>query len=299
MGEELEIEQASPRPALWRWILGTVIILAGWLVIGAILTAITVAIFGLDIEAIAGSDDESRAIIASYQPWQAASAILISFLPLLTLPLLMHRFLLGFSYRSLITRSPRPFTREVLLGGGVMGGLLLVTGIPDLLFNYEDYRWSFDSARFFPYLVIALTLIPIQTTAEELFYRGWIQQRLEDGRRSIWTVSIASGALFALPHLANPEVNGELLLAILSYGASGFMFAWVTMRDKSIGIAVGAHGANNILAGLFITSADSALPSASIWTTPTVLWAPAAILSLLMIPAFIWLTGKWNAKVAE
>ena len=134
----------------------------------------------------------------------------------------------------------------------------------------------------------------MQTTAEEVFYRGWVQQRLENGRRSIWFVSIANGFLFALPHLANPEVNGELFLAILGYGASGFMFAWVTMRDQSIGIAVGAHAANNILAGLFVTSEDSALPAASLWTTPAVSWLPSTIISLLMIPLFIWLTGKYN-----
>ena len=180
-----------------------------------------------------------------------------------------------------------------------MAALLIVAGLPDLLLNGDDYQWSFDSSRFIPYLLVAATLIPMQTTAEEVYNRGWNQQRLENGRRSIGCVSFASAALFALPHLGNPEVNGELFLAILGYGASGFMFAWVTMRDKSIGVAVGAHGANNILAGLLISSADSALPAASIWTTPSVSWGPAALFSILMIPAFIWLTGKWNAKVAE
>lgn len=296
---EYNEEQAEIRPALWRFILGTVIIFGGWLVIGTVLTAVVVGLFGLDLRAIAGTDDASRAIVSSYEPWQAASSILISFLPLLMLPIALHRLLLKKELKSLFTRSSRSFATEVFRGAAVMAALLLAAGLPDLALNGEDYKWTFDPARFIPYLLIAATLIPMQTTAEEVFYRGWIQQRLENGRRSIWFVSLASAALFALPHLGNPEVNGELFLAILGYGASGFMFAWVTMRDKSIGLAVGAHAANNVMAGLLVSSADSALPAASIWTTPTVSWGPAAIFSILMIPAFIWLTGKWNAKVAE
>ena len=296
--EQPEQEPVETRPALWRWILGTVVILGGWLVIGTVLTAVVVGLFGLDLQAIAGVDDKSRAIVSSYEPWQAASSILISFLPLLMLPIALHQLLLKQDLKSLFTRSSRSFSNEVFQGAAVMAALLIVAGLPDLLINSDDYKWTFDASRFLPYLFVAATLIPMQTTAEEVFYRGWIQQRLENGRRSIWFVSLASAALFALPHLGNPEVNGELFLAVLGYGASGFMFAWVTMRDKSIGVAVGAHAANNILAGLLVSTADSALPAASIWTTPSVSWGPAAIFSILMIPAFIWLTGKWNAKVA-
>jgi len=76
------------------------------------------------------------------------------------------------------------------------------------------------------------------------------------------------------------------------------MFTWVTMRDQSMGLAVGAHAANNILAGLLVSSVDSALPAASLWVTPEIQWGPAAFFSILFIPLFIWLTGKWRGKVA-
>ena len=279
------------RPSLIRWSIGTFLILISWLIIGALLTGFAANLFNIDIAALAG---ENPSLLASYQPWQAATTILVSFLPLLLMPLIFHRFLLKNSYRRLFTRSNQSFVREVRIGAMVMASILLITAIPDLALNSSSYEWTFNLNSFLPYLLVAAILIPMQTTAEEVFYRGWVQQRLENGRRSIWFVSIANGFLFALPHLANPEVNGELFLAILGYGASGFMFAWVTMRDQSIGIAVGAHAANNILAGLFVTSEDSALPAASLWTTPAVSWLPSTIISLLMIPLFIWLTGKYN-----
>ena len=279
------------RPSLFRWSIGTILILISWLIIGALLTGIAANLFNIDIAALAG---ENPSLLAAYQPWQAATTILVSFLPLLLMPLILQRLLLKGGYRQLFTRSDQSFGREVRVGAMVMASILLITAIPDLALNSSSYEWTFNLNSFLPYLLVAAILIPMQTTAEEVFYRGWVQQRLENGRRSIWFVSIANGFLFALPHLANPEVNGELFLAILGYGASGFMFAWVTMRDQSIGIAVGAHAANNILAGLFVTSEDSALPAASLWTTPAVSWLPSTIISLLMIPLFIWLTGKYN-----
>ncbi|MFM9099657.1 MAG: lysostaphin resistance A-like protein, partial [Actinomycetota bacterium] len=162
-----------------------------------------------------------------------------------------------------------------------------------------DYEWSFDLSKFLPYLLVALLLIPMQTTAEEVFYRGWIQQRLEKSGRSIWLVSTIGGLLFALPHLANPEVSGSLILPVIGYGSTGFMLTWVTMRDKSMGLAVGAHAANNIVAGLLVSSVDSALPSASLYLTPEVSWGPAAAVSVLLIPLFIWLSGyfvRWKVE---
>jgi membrane protease YdiL (CAAX protease family) len=279
------------RPSLIRWSIGTFLILISWLIVGALLTGFAANLFNIDIAALAG---ENPSLLASYQPWQAASTILVSFIPLLLMPLILQRFLLKGGYRQLFTRSNQSFGREVRIGAMVMASILLITAVPDLTLNSSSYEWTFNLHSFLPYLLVAAILIPMQTTAEEVFYRGWVQQRLENGRRSIWFVSIANGFLFALPHLANPEVNGELFLAILGYGASGFMFAWVTMRDQSIGIAVGAHAANNILAGLFVTSEDSALPAASLWTTPAVSWLPSTIISLMMIPLFIWLTGKYN-----
>lgn len=297
-------ESSSPeilpaRPKLWRWILGTVIILFSWLIIGGLLTILVAEIFNLDLAVLTAVDDEGRALLRSYAPWQAASAVLISFIPLLLAPILLHRFLLRGKVKELFTRSGRSFAREVRIGALVMLSLILASSIPDFIFNNSDYKWSFDLEKFLPYLVIVLLLIPMQTTAEEVFYRGWIQQRLEKGARSIWFVSTIGGLLFALPHLANPEVSGNIALPIIGYGSTGFMLTWVTMRDKSMGLAVGAHAANNLSAGLLVSSIDSALPSASLYVTPEVSWGPAAVVSVLFIPLFIWLTGKWSAKVTS
>ena len=74
------------------------------------------------------------------------------------------------------------------------------------------------------------------------------------------------------------------------------MLAWVTYRDKSLELAIGAHFANNLLAALLVSSQDSALPSVSLFSVPEVAWGPAALVSVIMVPIFIWLTNRWGAK---
>ena len=292
------VESYNNRPKAWRWVVGTGAILFFWVLIGGVLTAMTASLFNLDLSALAGTDEKSRAILAGYPTWQSAIAILISFAPLLLATLLSYRYILGLPLRHLVTSAARLNNRRILRGALVMSLLLLVTSIPDLFLNPKDYSYTFKLSAFLPYLVVAILLIPMQTSAEESFYRGWIQQWLDNGRRPIWVIATFNGLLFSLPHLANPEVNGELVLAVIGYGATGFMFSWVTFRDRSMEVALGAHAANNILAGVLITSADSALPSSSIWTSPAVSWGPAAVISVAMVPIFIWLTRNPADKVA-
>lgn len=61
-------ELIPARPRLWRWILGTFIILISWLAIGAILTAASAALFGLDLLALSGTDKVSLAVVRGYEP---------------------------------------------------------------------------------------------------------------------------------------------------------------------------------------------------------------------------------------
>lgn len=287
------------RPRLLRWILGTAVIFAAWIVLGSILTAFFARLWNLDLGALSGSDDASIAIVRGYEPWKAATAILVSFLPLLAAVPFAQRVILKQPLGKLFTHDPATFAPEIGIGLLAMSAILIITSLPDLIINHSDYTFNFNVGKFAPYLVVALLLIPCQTTAEELLFRGWIQQRLDNGRRSRWTVSFLGGVIFALPHLANPEVNGEVVLAALGYGATGFMFAWVCLRDRSLGVAIGAHAANNILSALVISSEDSALPGVSIWTSPAIEWRSATLISIAMIPIFIWITGKWRDKVAK
>jgi membrane protease YdiL (CAAX protease family) len=285
------------RPRLWRWILGTLFIVTTWQVLGLALTFLLASYFDLDVELLFSTADEDLATIRALPAWSSATTVLISFLPLLIATLLAYRIFLKKNLKSLFTSHDKYSYKRTWIGFASLALISSAFGSIDLILNWDSYTFSFKASAFLPYLLIAFTLLPIQTTAEELFFRGWIQRWLDNGKKKQWSISILSGAIFSLPHLANPEVAGkELFFPIISYGATGFMLAWVTYRDKSLELAIGAHFANNLLAALLVSSQDSALPSVSLFSVPEVAWGPAALFSVIMVPIFIWLTNRWGAK---
>jgi len=291
------MNSATTRPRLWRWILGTLFIVTTWQVLGLALTFLFASYFDLDVELLFSTADEDLAAIRALPAWSSAATILISFLPLFIATLLAYRIFLKKNIKSLFTSRDAYSYKRTWIGFASLALISSAFGSFDLILNWDSYTFSFKASAFLPYLLIAFTLLPIQTTAEELFFRGWIQRWLDNGKKKQWSISILSGAIFSLPHLANPEVAGnELIFPIISYGATGFMLAWVTYRDKSLELAIGAHFANNLLAALLVSSQDSALPSVSLLTVPEVAWGPAALFSVIMVPIFIWLTNRWGAK---
>lgn len=290
--------QKPARPAIWRWAIGAGLIFSGWQFAGLLLTVGTANLFGYEVELLFSSEAGDMAQVKAQPAWSTAATFLVSFVPLFVFTILAYRLILNLPIKRLFTSQDRYSWKLTGVGFSCMAAMLVVSAGGDIALNPDSYSWNWNLAAFLPYLIIAFTLLPIQTTAEELFFRGWLQQWFDNGKRSQGVVSLLGGLVFAAPHMANPEVAGnELLLPLLSYGATGFMFSWVTFRDKSLEIAIGAHFANNLLAALFVSTDDSALPSVSLFTSPSVSWGPAALISLIMVPIFIWLTGKWRAKV--
>jgi len=84
------------------------------------------------------------------------------------------------------------------------------------------YVWTLNLTRFLPFLFLALFFIPIQTSAEELFFRGYLLQEIGLRSRNIWVLSCISGLLFGLPHLLNPEATVNFPLLGFYYFAFGF-----------------------------------------------------------------------------
>ena len=296
----LKTGRKPDHPKLWRWIVGTLFILVAWQGLGLVLTVGAARYFDYDLQLLFSTDDVEIAKVRELPPWSTAATVLISFIPLFIATLLAYRLFLKRNVKGLFTSFEKYSWKRTWIGFTTLALISMTFGFGDIILNRDSYTWAWDASEFFPYLIIGLTLLPIQTTAEELFFRGWLQQWLDNGKKKQWTISLLSGFFFALPHMANPEVAGnDLLLPIISYGATGFMLAWVTYRDKTLEIAIGAHFANNLLSALLVSTEDSALPSVSLFTTPEVPWGAAAIFSVLIIPIFIWLTGKWKGKVAS
>ncbi|MFM8403776.1 MAG: lysostaphin resistance A-like protein, partial [Candidatus Limnocylindrus sp.] len=219
-------------------------------------------------------------------------AVMVSFLPFIAANLIAYRYILKLKLTRLFTQIGRFSGRRLMFGFAVWLALGLVGTLVFEIANPGVVEWSFNPAGALPYVAVALLLIPIQTTAEELLFRGWFLQWSDNGRRRQTTLAVFNGVIFALPHLANPEFAGEDLIRIVGYVAVGAAWAWVTLRDRTLELAIGAHAANNLSAALLVGYVGSAIPSVSLWTMDRIPVAQEILLGVLGAVAFVWITGR-------
>jgi len=277
----------TPQPVKpWRWILGTVIILFSWLVGGTLLGIILLPYTGVDAQILFEGGD----VLAAMPAWGFLFFALITFVPLFLGTLVAYRFVLGVKLRYLFSTITTFRWWRVALGFWVW---LLLVGSPvvlGIMGNPEAYRFDPQWETFLPFLLVGLLLLPMQTTAEELFFRGWIIQWAAGGWSNIWWLSSLSGVLFAVPHLLNPEAIGDVLGAFFGYFSVGFALAWVTVRDRSLEIAIGAHMSNNLFAALVVGYEGGALPAEALFVTEPIEWGASNLLGFIVVPLFILLT---------
>jgi membrane protease YdiL (CAAX protease family) len=131
------------------------------------------------------------------------------------------------------------------------------------------YVLTFQPLTLLVFALFAFILIPIQTSAEELFFRGYVLQWMGLRIRNIWVLSFLNGILFFLPHTANPEMASGSILIGLGYFAMGFFLSLITLQDNGLELALGMHAANNLFAALFANYTVTALPSPSLFTIQT------------------------------
>ncbi|WP_223208194.1 CPBP family intramembrane glutamic endopeptidase [Actinopolyspora erythraea] len=94
------------------------------------------------------------------------------------------------------------------------------------------------------YLAVALTallVVPAQSAAEELVFRGLLLQTLTAWLRTPWPGIVLSSVLFLFAHgYTDPLVWGELFLMAAS-------MCWLSVRTGGLEAAVAMHTANNSL----------------------------------------------------
>ena len=118
----------------------------------------------------------------------------------------------------------------------------------------DHFIVQFDFSTFWPFLIVALLMIPFQTSFEELMFRGHLTQSIGYFSKRRLLALIIPSVLFGLMHIANPEVE-KLGYGILAYYiGSGFFFAIMTLADEGIELALGTHAANNLIGALLISA---------------------------------------------
>ncbi|MCU9848295.1 CPBP family intramembrane metalloprotease [Defluviimonas sp. WL0024] len=286
------VAPARRRPALWRLLPASALIVAAYLLpILGLSTWLSVQ-YGQPV-----ADAMIRRMLAGETPG-GMLLLLWSFLGLALGPMAAVRIFHRRSAGTLIGPSPRSALRDfarVLLPILALEILLLPLALLGL-----EVRPGLGFLAFLGYLPLALPGILIQTGAEELVFRGYLQQQLAARFRSplIW-IGIPS-VLFAWGHYLPEDFGPNAWLVALWAAVFGLLAADLTARTGTLGAALGFHAANNISALLIVGLAGN-LDGLALWT---VIFDPAdpdaarpALLLDFASMVIAWLVARISLRV--
>ena len=136
------------------------------------------------------------------------------------------------------------------LWGTVTTAFLMI----DYFASPENYQWNFNLNKFLVLLVVAVLLIPLQTSFEEYLFRGYLMQGLGVATKTRWFPLIFTSVVFGVLHIANPEVSKLGYELLIYYIGTGFFLGILTLMDEGLELALGFHAANNLFTAVLVTA---------------------------------------------
>ncbi len=283
------VAPARRRAEIWRLLLGLVLIVA--IVLGL------TALFHMAVLTY-GGDALHRDITRLEGTGQTAAGVLTLLYSFLIMTLAVVVVTAQLHRRSPLTLlGPIPLMMRQF---GAVVAVLIALGIAIAVLP----PWGFDDPvsaglpplRWLLLLPLALLAVLIQTSAEEILFRGYLQQQLAARFRSpvIWMV--APALLFGVLHYRpDAGANGGLIML----WAAGFALAAadLTARAGTLGPAIGLHFMSNASA-LLILSAEGTLSGLALFRLQIDMADPVALRPYLLIDATMILIGWLAARLA-
>lgn len=158
------------------------------------------------------------------------------------------------SFVKLTTSRKKIDWKRILFSFTIWGFLATTLILISYILNPEQYKLNFDLIPFLSLSLIVILLIPIQTSAEEYFFRGYLMQGLNSFFDAKWIPLFITSSLFGLLHFSNPEVAKVGNEIFIYYIGTGLFLGIITLMDDGVELALGFHAANNIVSALLVTS---------------------------------------------
>ncbi len=205
--------------------------------------------------------------------------LVVGFFVVLGWTLLVHQQ----SVTSLTTSRKKIDWKRIFFAFGLWSLITIaLTGV-DIYFSPDDYELNFDLMKFVPLAIIAILLIPLQTSFEEYLFRGHMMQGIGLMAKNRWLPLVVTSTLFGLMHIANPEVEKLGHGILIYYIGTGFFLGILTLMDEGLELALGFHAANNLITALLVTADWTAFQTHSIYkdvSKPELGWD-------VLIPVFV------------
>lgn len=247
----------------WRYIIGILVIFMAVL-IGQI--PFTIAVF---IKAMANGDSilgmNETDLMTLLEPNLNLFLMLLSFAAGLVGIFLVAKYVHKQSIVSLTTARDKidwkRFWFAFILWGIVSTSFVFL----DYYMTPENYVLNFKLMPFIILCVIAIALIPLQTSFEEYLFRGYLMQGMGVITKNKWIPLITTSVVFGLLHISNPEVKQLGYIVMVYYIGTGLFLGITALMDEGIELALGFHAANNLFTALLVTADWTALQTHSVF----------------------------------
>lgn len=209
------------------------------------------------------------------------------------------RFLHNQKYKDLLTTREKFDWSRVFVGISIVGVFILVMTIIDYRINPDEYIFNFQLKPFLILAVIGILMVPLQTTFEELFFRGYLMQGLGVIFKNRAVPFLVTSIGFGLMHLGNPEVDKMGTIIMVSYIGTGFLLGIMALMDEGLELPIGYHIGNNLITALLVTADWTAFQTESVLISTA---EPNATLEavmpvLVIYPIYLFVLAKiykWN-----
>lgn len=190
--------------------------------------------------------------------------ILIPFVVGFVALFLWVKFLHKLDFKSLTTSRIKIDWKRVFFSFLLWGGITVFMIVLDYQLSPDNYQWNFEFNKFIVLVIIAVLLVPIQTSFEEYLFRGYLMQGIGIAAKNKWVPLLVTSFIFGMMHIANPEVAKIGYIIMVYYIGTGLFLGILTLMDEGMELALGFHAANNLITALLVTANWTAFQTDSI-----------------------------------
>ena len=211
------------------------------------------------------------------------------------------------SFKTIVTKRKKVDYNRIFFSFLLWGLVVTTFVIIGYYLSPENYELNFKLKEFLILSVIAVFLIPVQTTVEELVFRGYLMQGFGGLFNSRLMGLLFTSILFGGLHLLNPEVEALGYLIMVQYLAYGFILGIMTLMDEGLELAIGFHAANNLFIVLLLTSSWTVFETESVLrdTSEPALTIINFIIPLIIYPILLYVFARkyswkdWYGKLVS
>ena len=290
----------------WRYVVGVIIALAG-IFIFSVPHVLAIAIKQFKGEVDVTRLEDMNYIMTLFESNINLVLILLPFVGGLICLLLAVKFLHKQTITQLTTSREKIDWKRIwfvfIFWGAISSGLVVL----DYYVTPDHYLVNFKLVPFIILSIIAILLVPLQTSFEEYMFRGYLMQGLGVLTKQRWIPLIVTSLVFGSLHIANPEVEKLGYIIMIYYIGTGLFLGIMTLMDEGMELAIGFHAANNLFTALLVTADWTAFQTHSIlkdMSEPneaglTDIFMPVFVLFpiLLMIFGKIYKWTNWKEKL--